>query len=131
MERPNGIAFSPDEKTLYVANSHPPRPIWMAYPGQGRRHARRRPRVFQRAALVGAKARKGMPDGMKVDQHGNLFAAGPGGVVIFTPEGKQLGMLATGEPTANCAFGEDGSTLFIAANHHVLRIRLSTKGIGF
>jgi gluconolactonase len=130
LERPNGIALSPDEKTLYVANSHPPRPVWMAYLvkddgslGEGR--------VFFDAAKLAAEGRKGMPDGMKIDQRGNLFAAGPGGILIFSPDGKHLGTLMTGEPTANCAFGEDGSTLFVAANHNLLRIRLDTKGVGF
>ena len=86
MERPNGIAFSPDEKTLYVANSHGPRPIWMAFPmnddgtlGKGRE-------FFDATEL--AKTRKGAADGMKVDEHGNLFATGPGGVSIFSPDGK-------------------------------------------
>ena len=55
----------------------------------------------------------------------------PGGVGIFTPEGKQLGLLDTGDRTANCEFGEDGRALFIAANHRVLRIRTATKGIGY
>jgi gluconolactonase len=130
LERPNGIALSPDEKTLYVANSHPPRPIWMAYPvhedgslGEGR--------VFFDATKRVAAGLKGMPDGMKIDQHGNIFAGGPGGILVFSPDGKHLGTFATDEPTANCAFGEDGSTLFIAANHNLLRIRLATKGNGF
>jgi gluconolactonase len=130
LERPNGIAFSPDEKTLYVANSHPPRPIWMAYPvkddgtlGEGR--------VFFDGAALVAKGLKGLPDGMKVDQHGNIFAGGPGGILILSPDGKHLGTLLTGEPTGNCAFGEDGSTLFVASNHNLLRVRLSTKGQGF
>jgi gluconolactonase len=130
LERPNGIAFSPDEKTLYVSNSHRPRPIWMAFPvkedgslGEGR--------VFFDATDRVAANLPGMPDGMKIDQHGNLFAAGPGGILILSPEGKHLGTLATGDRTANCAFGEDGSTLFIACNHNLLRIRLSTKGQRF
>jgi gluconolactonase len=130
LERPNGIALSPDEKTLYVANSHPPRPIWMAYPvkddgslGEGR--------VFFDATKFVAEGRPGMPDGMKIDQHGNLFAGGPGGILVLSPDGKHLGTLVTGDRSANCAFGEDGSTLFIAANHNLLRIRLATKGQGF
>jgi gluconolactonase len=130
LERPNGIAFSPDEKTLYVANSWGKRPIWMAYPvkqdgtlGEGR--------LFFDGSKLAAEGRKGLPDGMKVDQHGNLFAGGPGGILILSPEGKHLGTLMTGEPTANCAFGEDGSTLFVSANHNLLRIRLATKGSGF
>jgi gluconolactonase len=129
LERPNGIALSPDERTLYVANSHGPRPIWMAFPvlvdgtlGDGR--------VFFDAAELAAR-RRGMPDGMKVDAHGNLWATGPGGVLVLSPEGKHLGTLLTGQATANCAFGEDGSTLFITADMYLLRIRLTTKGLGF
>ncbi len=128
LERPNGIALSPDEKTLYVANSHDERPVIMAYELKtngtlGDSH------VFFNARNLAGKP--GACDGMTVDAHGNLFATIPGGVGIFTPDGKQLGLLATGDRTANCEFGEDGSTLFIAANHRILRIRTTTKGLGF
>ena len=129
LERPNGLTFSPDEKRLYVANSHGPRPIWMAYPvlddgtiGAGK--------VFFDATEL-SKTRQGAPDGMEVDEHGNLFATGPGGVLVFSPEGKHLGTLKTGQATSNVAFGEDGKTLFITADMYVLRIPLSTKGKGF
>jgi len=129
LERPNGIALSPNDETLYVANSYGPRPIWMAYPvlsdgtlGAGR--------VFFDGTEL-SKTHQGAPDGMEVDQHGHLFAAGPGGVLIFSPQGKHLGTLATGQTTSNVAFGEDGKTLFITADMYVLRIRLSTKGKGF
>lgn len=129
LERPNGIALSPDEKTLYVANSHGPRPIWMAYPvlddgtiGTGK--------VFFDATEL-AKTANGAPDGMEVDELGNVFATGPGGVLVFSPEGKHLGTLKTGQATSNIAFGEDGKTLFITADMYVLRIPLSTKGKGF
>jgi gluconolactonase len=129
LERPNGIAFSLDEKTLYVANSHGPRPIWMAFPvkddgtlGEGR--------VFFDASEL-AKSRRGAPDGLEVDEHGNLWATGPGGVLVISPEGKHLGTLVTGQATSNCAFGEDGKTLFITADSYVLRIPLTTKGVGF
>jgi gluconolactonase len=129
LERPNGITLSPDEKTLYVANSHGPRPVWMAYPvlddgtiGAGR--------VFFDATEL-SKTRSGAPDGMEVDEHGNLFGAGPGGVLVFSPEGKHLGTFRTGQATSNVAFGEDGKTLFITADMYVLRIPLSTKGKGF
>ena len=127
LERPNGIALSPDEKTLYVANSHPPRPIWMAYPvrddgtlGEGR--------VLFDASHLASQGRQGLPDGLKVDQHGNVFATGPGGVLVISPAGEHLGTLLTGQATANCAFGEDGSTLFITADSYLLRIRLTTSG---
>ena len=129
MERPNGIAMSPDEKTLYVANSYDKRSIIMAYEikkdatlGDGR--------VFYDAAKT--KGRPGSCDGLTVDANGNVFATIPGGVGIFAPNGKQLGLLNTGDRTANCEFGgEDGSTLFIAANHRMLKIRTTAKGIGF
>jgi gluconolactonase len=130
MSRPNGIALSPDEKTLYVANSDPKKAVWMAFDvkedgtlGKGR--------VFFDANKWVGKERPGLPDGMKVDREGNLFATGPGGVLIFTPDGTYLGRISTGVPTANCAFGDDGSVLYVAANHWICRIRTSTKGKGF
>jgi gluconolactonase len=90
-----------------------------------------RGRVFFDAAPLAAQGRIGAPDGMKVDRNGNLFAAGPGGVLVFSPNGKHLGTILTGERTANVAFGDDGSTLYITADHTLMRIRLSTKGLGF
>ena len=69
------------------------------------------------------------PTGMKVDVNGNVFATGPGGVLIYSPDGTLLGRILTGVPTANVAFGEDGSTLFITANHRVLRVRTKTRGM--
>ncbi len=71
----------------------------------------------------------GVPDGLKVDVHGNLFATGPGGVLVLTPDGTLLGRILTGVPTANVAFGEDGATLFVTANHRVLRLRTKTQGM--
>lgn len=129
MERPNGIALSPDEKILYVANSHGERPVIMAY--QLRKNGKLgQSRVVYNAA-ESAKKHEGACDGMTVDTEGNVWATVPGGVAIFTPDGNQLGLLATGDRTANCEFGEDGSTLFIAANHRVLKVRTTAKGIGF
>ena len=129
MSRPNGIAFSPDEKTLYVANSDPKNAVWMAFPVQEDGTLGNGRVFFDATAWVGSQ--KGLPDGMKVDIHGNLFATGPGGVHIFTPEGTHLGTLATGVATANCAFGNDGTVLYIAADTNLCRIKLSTKGRGF
>ena len=127
MTYPNGIALSPDEKTLYVANSDPIKAIWMAFPvkddgtlGKGR--------VFFDATPWAKAGKKGLPDGMKVDRAGNLFATGPGGVLVFDPDGTHLGTFNTGEATANCGWGEDGSTLFITADMYLARARLSTKG---
>ena len=130
LSRPNGIAFSPDHKTLYVANSDPQRAIWMAYDVKPDGSIANGRVFFDATSWVGPE-RKGLPDGMKVDTQGHLFATGPGGVHIFDKEGKHLGTLATGEATSNCAFGEDGSTLFITADMYVLRLRLKVKGTGF
>lgn len=126
MTRPNGIAFSPDEKILYVANSDPQRAVWMAYE-VGEDGLLSTPRVLFDATSW-TEAEKGLPDGMAVDQSGNLFATGPGGVWVFAPDGTHLGTLRTGEATANCTWGEDGSTLFITADMYLCRIRLSTRG---
>ncbi len=124
---PNGIAFSPDEKTLYVANSDPNRAIWMAYDvnddgtiSNGR--------VFFDATPWVKAGRRGAPDGMKVDRSGNLFATGPGGLVVLSPDGTHLGTIVTGQATSNCAFGDDGSTLYITADNLLLRVRLNTRG---
>lgn len=127
---PNGIAFSPDEKTMYVANSDPQKAIWMAYNvlDDGTLGDRR---VFFDAMPWVNAGKKGLPDGMAVDQAGNLFATGPGGVHIFSPDGSHLGTIDTGEATANCAFGEGGQALYITADMLLCRIALSTKGLGF
>ena len=129
MSRPNGIAFSPDEKTLYVANSDPKRAVWMAYPvnadgtlGAGK--------VFADVTEMVGK-HKGLPDGLKVDRQGNLFATGPGGVHIYAPDGKLLGRIETGEATANCAWGDDGSTLYITADMWLCRVKTKTRGAGW
>jgi gluconolactonase len=131
LTRPNGLAFSPDERTLYVANSDPARAIWMAYDVQPD-GTLARGRVFFDATPLVRQGRQGLPDGLKVDERGNLFATGPGGVLVLSPDGRHLGTIATGQPTANCAFGDaDGSTLYITANDRLLRIRLGTRGARF
>ena len=72
--------------------------------------------------LVGT--RKGMPDGLKVDDAGNIFATAPGGVWVFTPKGEYLGTIVTREFASNVAFGPDQKTLFITADMLLLRIKL-------
>lgn len=134
MSRPNGIAFSPDEKTLYVANSDPDKAIWMAFPVKADGTLDKGKVFFDSTALVkemtADKKPKypGLPDGLKTDKAGNVFATGPGGVFVFDKEGKHLGTLATGVPTANCGWGDDGSTLYITADKQLVRVKTKTKG---
>jgi gluconolactonase len=127
---PNGIALSPDEKILYVAVSDPKRPVIMAYEMQ-RDGTVQNGRVFFNAAKLMTPDRKGLPDGLKVDQRGNLFATGPGGVLIIGPDAEHLGTLNTGEATANCGWGNDGSVLYITADMYLCRVKTKTKGLGF
>ena len=130
MTRPNGIAFSPDEKTLYVSQSDPAAPIWRAFAVAANgtlADGAAGGRVFFDASDL-SKTRRGLPDGLKVDTAGNVFATGPGGVLVFAPDGTHLGTLLTGQATANCAFGDDGKTLFITADSLLCRVRLATAG---
>ena len=122
MTRPNGIAFSPDEKTLYVANSDPKQAIWMAFDitEEGVENGRV---LFDATAMVGSD-RKGLPDGLKVHKSGYLFATGPGGVFILSPEGQHIGTILTGQATSNCAFNSDQTQLFMTADMYVMRIDL-------
>lgn len=127
---PNGIAFSPDEKILYVAVSDPAKPVLMAFDVKDDGSIAN-PRVFFDATALAKSGGQGLPDGLKVDQKGNIFLGGPGGILVIDATGKHLGTIVTGQITANCAFGDDGSTLYMAANHFFMRVRLSTKGEGF
>jgi gluconolactonase len=122
--RPNGIGFSPDGKIAYVGNSDPDHKVWMAYNvddegnfGIGR--------VF---ADVTAETAEGLPDGLKVDAAGNLFATGPGGVWVFSPDGTHLGTIQPDEVPANVGWGDDGSTLYMTARTGLYRIKLSARG---
>ena len=124
LTRPNGIAFSPDEKTLYIANSDPARKVWMAYdvaPGGTVKNGR----VFFDAT---AEKEDGLPDGMKVDAQGNLYCSGPGGLWVFSPEGKHLGTIKPPETPANCNWGDDGKSLYITARTSLYRIKLPVAG---
>ncbi len=118
LTRPNGIAFSPDERTLYVANSDERHKVWMQYevaPDGSVANGR----VF---ADVTAEREDGLPDGMKVDSAGNVYATGPGGVWLFAPNGKHLGTIKPPETPANCAWGDDGKSLYITARTGLYRI---------
>lgn len=126
LKAPNGIAFSPDERTLYVTDVDPDRPAWHAYDvlKDGNIAGGR---VFY-DAVQWQKPNYGGPDGLKVDYQGNLFAARPGGISVFAPDGTLLGRIETGVATSNCAWGDDGSVLYITASTAVYRIRLNTRG---
>jgi gluconolactonase len=124
MERPNGIALSPDRRWLYVSNSEPKK--WMRYP------VRNDGSVGSGETFLDASSdkRPGSPDGMKLDTKGNLYAAGPGGIWIISPAGKHLATILTEKATSNVAWGgEDGSTLYTTTSDSVLSIRLNAKGI--
>lgn len=126
---PNGIALSPDEKTLYVNTSDPRAPYVHAYDlqpdGTLAKH-----RIFFDAGRLTNSA-PGLPDGLKVDRQGNVWTSGPGGILIISPAGKHLGTILTGVATANCGWGEDGGTLFITAHKYLLRVKTETKGVGW
>ncbi len=130
LSKPNGIAFSPDEKILYIANSDPENPVWVAFPVKEDGTLGKGKTFFDSSAWV-KKEKKGLPDGMKVDKDGNVFATGPGGLHVFTSEGKYLGTIATGVATSNCNWGDDGSVLYITADKNLTRIKTATKGKGF
>jgi gluconolactonase len=139
LSRPNGLAFSPDEKYLYVANSDPARKLWMRYPvkSDGTLAAGT---VFYD---VTRETADGLPDGLKVDKQGNVYCTGPGGVWIFSPQGKYLGKIQPPEVPANCAWGkytqggssaalgprEEAKTLYLTARKGVYRIQLAIAGI--
>jgi gluconolactonase len=129
IKAPNGITFSPDEKTLYITDVDPERPAWLAYDVNGDGTISNG-RVFHDAAEF-VKTEKGAPDGMKTDKRGNLFGAGPGGVYIFSDDGTHLGTIRTGGPTSNVNWGDDGTSLYITAGTAVYRIKLNTTGPGF
>lgn len=129
ISRPNGIAFSPDHRTLYVANSDGKDPVWRAFPIQddGSLGA---PSVFFDSSKE-SRIRPGGGDGLKVDGQGNVFATGPGGVLVLSAQGQLLGRIVTGERIANVAWGNDGSVLYLTSDMYLCRIRTRTKGAGF
>ena len=127
---PNGIGFSPDEKTLYVAVSDAKATRVAAFDVKSDGTLGKE-RMFFDAQPRLAQGGKGLCDGLKVDRAGNLWATGPGGVMVISPKGKLLGVINTGEPTGNCCWGDDGSTLYITANYFLLRVKTLTKGAGW
>jgi len=124
IKAPNGIAFSPDETTLYVSDVDPKRAAWLAYDVK-KDGTVTNGRVFFDATRWRKDPFFG-PDGFKVDRHGNIFGARPGGLTVIASDGTLLGTIETGQPTSNVAWGEDGETLFITGGSSVYRLRLTT-----
>jgi len=123
LPRPNGVAFSPDEKYLYIADSG--KKVWMRY------------RVLPDGSVTDGSLfldptsdpAKGVPDGLRLDEKGNIYGAGPGGVWIISPEGKHIGTIKVPEVVANVAWGDkDYKTLYITASTSIYSIKLSVPG---
>ncbi|GAA5069170.1 SMP-30/gluconolactonase/LRE family protein [Lysobacter panacisoli] len=125
---PNGVALSPDERTLYVANSDPKRPIWKAYRLDARGDALDS-RVLADASDLIAAGASGAPDGLAVSSDGHLFASAPGGLLVMDANGKRLGFIETGARVSNCAFGDDGM-LYLTSHTFVARVQTKVRGIG-
>lgn len=123
LTRPNGIAFMPGEKTIIIANSDPERAVWYAYELGDDNKSLINGRIFHDATEASRKD-PGLPDGLKIDSNGNIFATGPGGIWIFSGEGKLLGKIKMPVATANCAFADDEKTLFITADNLLVRLKM-------
>jgi gluconolactonase len=124
LPRPNGIAFSPDEQILYIADSG--KKVWLSY------RVHRDGSVSDGKLLLDASGEKlpGGPDGIRIDRKGNIYGAGPGGVWIISPEGKHLATIRVPEVVSNVAWGDaDGKTLYITASTSLYRIRLALAGV--
>ena len=130
MTFPNGVVLAPDGQYLYVAQSDPTDPYIRRLKIDGNGTVLEDVRWFDAAALLAAGG-PGLPDGMAVTETGHIFATGPGGVLILNPEGVLIGRLNLGQATANCAFGEDGQSLFITSKDKLLRVRTKALGLGW
>ena len=129
LKRPNGVTLSNDGKTLYIAQSHGEEAWIMSYPVNKKGDLSKGTLLYDATEL--AKTDKGLPDGLKTDTKGNIWCTGPGGVLVVSAKGKLLGRILTGHRTANCAWGEDGTTLYMTADYYIMRIQTLTKGTGF
>jgi gluconolactonase len=130
LTRPNGVALSPDESVLYVAQSEGSKAIINAYSLDQAGNVTGK-RLFHDTTDLVSKDAPGAPDGLTVAADGTVFTSGPGGVLVISKDGRRLGRIWDGKQTANCKFGDDGSTLYMTSSNFVARIRLNIKGAGF
>ena len=131
LSRPNGVALSPDEKTLYVGSTEGKEPFVKSYALNADGTVASSHIFFDGRELMARTKRGGGFDGLRVDASGNVWTSGPGGILIISPAGKHLGSILTSRPTANCAFGDaDHQTLYITSNESLLRVRTKVKGAG-
>lgn len=130
LTRPNGLALSPDEKTLYVAQSDPNKAVYMKYPVVSIGHVGKGSLLYDATPMV-KQGLVGLPDGIKVDHKGNIWGTGPGGILVLSPKGDLLARIETTQATANCGWGDDGSTLYITADRYLLRVKTKVKGVPF
>jgi gluconolactonase len=126
--RANGLAFSPDGRTLYVSNADSLRPVILAYE-VGKNGKLGKSRIFFDMANLPKIRFKEVPDGLKIDRTGNVYAAGVGGLLILSPQGQLLGTIDPGEVVANCAWGDDGHSLYLMATTFVCRIKTLAQGV--
>jgi len=130
LTRPNGVALSPDESVLYVAQSEGSKAIINAYSLDKNGNVTGK-KLFNDTTDLAKPDAPGAPDGLTVAADGTVFATGPGGVLVLSKDGKRLGRIWDGKQTANCKFGDDGRTLYMTSHDMLARIRLNIKGAGF
>lgn len=123
LSRPNGIALSPDQKTLYIAQSDPEKARYYAFDLDENGNVISGKVLFDATSLQG-DSRRGLPDGLKIHSNGTLFATGPGGVLVISADGKHLGTILTENGTANCALDTDENYLYMTADAYLMRIAL-------
>lgn len=128
MTWPNGIALSGNEKTLFISQSDPEAQhiysLDLTQPNAAKK-------LLVDLGTYSDGTNPGLPDGMVIDNQGHIFATGPGGIFIISPSGNVLARIKTGKASANCTFGEDGSTLFITNHDRLLRLPTKTRGLSF
>lgn len=122
LTRPNGLVIMPGEKTLLIANSDPQKPNWYAF-DLGSGDSLSNGRIFY-SCKENNQPLKGVPDGMKADSRGNIFASGSGGIWIFNRYGKLAGKIKLNDAVSNCALSADEKTLFISNDMYVLRVKM-------